>query len=158
MRKSLWLVIVFVLVVAAGLYVYLKPAGTKDEKLASYGIDGHALTLGNTLRYFGNEVRTDLDGDGRKDVVFLVTNQPGGSGTFYYVVAALNTSRGYVGSAGYLLGDRIAPQTTELNPDSTVVVNFADRKPDEPFTAQPSVGKSVKLRFDATAMQFHAVQ
>ena len=45
-------------------------------------------------------------------------------------VAALNTEAGWIGSQTTLLGDRIAPQTTELsqNPNhkNVIVVNYAD--------------------------------
>jgi len=44
----------------------------------------------------------------------LLTQETGGSGIFYYVAFALNTENGYAGGRTVLLGDRIAPQTTEL--------------------------------------------
>jgi hypothetical protein len=101
-------------------------------------------------RYFGNELETDLNGDGINDVVFLVTQETGGSGTFYYAVGAIKTDGGHVGSDGYFLGDRIAPQTTEKSQDprhkNVVVINYADRMDSEPMTTQPSVGKSVYLK------------
>ena len=53
----------------------------------------------------------DLNGDGTPDVAFLLTQSPGGSGTFYYAVVALRTATGYTGTNAVLLGDRIAPQT-----------------------------------------------
>lgn len=112
-------------------------------------------------RYFGNELKTDLDGDGREDVAFIVTQERGGSGTFFYAVAALNTADGYRGSEGYLLGDRIAPQTTNLSKNPrhkyVVVFNYADRAPGEPMTAQPSFGKSVYLKLNPTTMQWGIV-
>lgn len=139
-----------------------------DPKNATYSIDGTAVTLTNGLsevevpgagarvvtRYFGNELYTDLNDDGREDVVFLLTQETGGSGTFFYAVAAINTEEGFIGSDGYLLGDRIAPQTTHERQDPThknvVVVNFADRYPDEPMTTRPSLGKSAYLKLDDT--------
>ena len=112
-------------------------------------------------RYFGNELKTDLNGDGREDVVFLLTQQRGGSGTFFYAVAALRTAAGYLGSDGYPLGDRIAPQTTVVsrNPrhKHVIVVNYGDRRPDEPMTARPSVGKSVYLKLDAETVRWGIV-
>ena len=120
---------------------------------------GSALRI--VTRYFGNELKTDLNGDGREDVVFLLTQQRGGSGMFFYAVAALNTEAGYLGSDGYLLGDRIAPQTTVLsrNPrhKNVIVVNYGDRRPDEPMTAQPSVGKSVYLKLDTETVHWGIV-
>jgi len=82
----------------------------------------------------------------------LLTQETGCSGTFYYVVAAINTGNGYIGSDGYFLGDRIAPQTIEIskNPKhkNVIVVNYADRNLNEPMIAQPSIGKSVYLKLD----------
>ena len=145
-------------------------------KNASYVIDGTSVTLINgvssvaaapgsasmiTTRYFGNEVVHDFDGDGRLDVAFILTQNTGGSGTFYYVVAALNKTNGYVGSSAVLLGDRIAPQTTEMSQDPStpdvIVVNYADRKLEEAFSVQPSVGKSVWLKLDTKTMQLGTV-
>ena len=133
-----------------------------EYKNAEYVIEGQRIKLADgfaeadtspgsgsriVTRYFGNELKTDLNDDGREDVVFLLTQQRGGSGTFFYAVAALDTEAGYLGSDGYLLGDRVAPHTTvaSKNPrhKNVIVVNYGDRKPDEPMTAQPSVGKSL---------------
>ena len=143
---------------------------------AEYVIEGQRVTLANGLaeaetspgsaartvtRYFGNELRTDLNDDGREDVVFLLTQQRGGSGTFFYAVAALNTDAGYLGSDGYLLGDRVVPQTTVVsrNPrhKNVIVVNYADRGPGEPMTAQPSLGRSVYLKLDAANVRWGVV-
>ncbi|MEI6057524.1 MAG: META domain-containing protein [bacterium] len=143
-----------------------------DAKNATYEIDGTKLTLINgvsivpvapgsastvTTQYFGNEVHHDFNGDGRDDVAFLLTQNTGGSGTFYYVVVALNTPTGYVGSQSYLLGDRIAPQTTEMGKGNIIVVNYADRKPGDSFAVAPSVGKTVWLLLDPATMQFGQV-
>ncbi len=99
-------------------------------------------------RYFGNEVRGDFDGDKREDIVFLITQNSGGSGTFYYVVAALKADGGYIGTNAVFLGDRIAPQTTEYR-DGRIIVNFATRKENEPMTAKPSIGVSKYLRVES---------
>jgi hypothetical protein len=113
-------------------------------------------------RYFGNEYVADLDADGRDDVVFLLTQETGGSGVFYYVVAARNTEQGYIGSDGYLLGDRVAPQTIQMSPNpkhkNVIVVTFADRAMGEPMTAQPSIGKSVYLKLDTASMMWGIVE
>ncbi len=101
--------------------------------------------------YFGNEAVGDLNGDGVPDVAFIFTQSGGGSGTFYYVVAALKEVQGYQGTNAVLLGDRIAPQTTEIK-DGQLIVNYADRKPNEPMTAQPSVGVSKYLRVQGTTL------
>ena len=147
-----------------------------EYRNVEYLIEGRRITLADgpagaetapgsasriVTRYFGNELTTDLNDDGRDDVVFLLTQQRGGSGTFFYAVAALNTEAGYLGSDAYLLGDRIAPQTTVVsrNPrhKNVIVVNYGDRRPEEPMTAPPSVGKSVYLRLDADTMRWGIV-
>jgi heat shock protein HslJ len=145
-----------------------------DEKNATYQINGMSVTLKDGVseveaapgsaskiitKYFGNEVRHDFNGDGREDVAFILTQETGGSGTFYYVVAALNTEKGYIGTNdAFLLGDRIAPQTTEMGKGYVVVVNYADRKLGEPFTTRPSLGKSVWLLLDPQTMKFGIVE
>jgi heat shock protein HslJ len=143
-----------------------------DYKNATYVIDNVPVTLVNgvaevsevagsssklTTRYFGNEVKKDLNGDGKEDVAFILTVNRGGSGTFYYVVGAIQTDKGYEGTSGVLLGDRIAPQTTESGPGNSIIVNYADRKQGEPMTAEPSVGKSIRLKLNSETMQFGEV-
>jgi hypothetical protein len=147
-----------------------------DYKSVEYVIEGERITLANgfaeaqtspgsasrtVTRYFGNELKTDLNDDGREDVVFLLTQQRGGSGAFFYAVAALNTQEGYVGSDGYLIGDRIAPQSIAESPNprhvNVIVVNYADRRPDEPKTADPSVNKSVYLKMNADTVRWGIV-
>ena len=143
-----------------------------DAKNATYIIDGKSVTLKNglseietapgsaskiTTRYFGNVVKKDLNGDGREDTAFLLTQNTGGSGTFYYVVALLNTESGFIGSHGLLLGDRIAPQTTVSGKGNEIIVNYADRQPGESFAIQPSMGKSLWLLLDSKIMQFGEV-
>lgn len=156
------LLIVGFLLLNSYIYNEKQQVVTVDYKEAEFIIDGVRMQHSAELQYFGNELVTDLNNDGRDDVVFLVTHQPGGSGTFFYVVAALNTVDGYIGSDGYLLGDRIAPQRTELsqNPEhkNVIVVNYADRAPEEPMTAQPSIGKSAYLKLDTESMQWGIVE
>jgi heat shock protein HslJ len=104
-------------------------------------------------RYFGNEVRGDLNADGREDVAFLVTQQSGGSGTFFYAVAALDTPQGLIGSQAVLLGDRIVPRTMELLANGVIAVTYADRAPGDDFTTATSLGKSVRLKLDPATLQ-----
>lgn len=142
-----------------------------EYKNATYRIAGQSVTLVNgyaaaptapgsaskvVTQYFGNEATGDLNGDGVADVGFLLTQNTGGSGTFFYAVAAIKTTDGYRGTDAVLLGDRIAPQTTEIR-DGKLLVNYADRAPGESFTVQPSFGKSLWLKLDPTTLQFGEV-
>jgi hypothetical protein len=103
-------------------------------------------------QYFGNVATGDLNGDGAPDVAFLLTQNSGGSGTFYYVVATLvNADGGYQGTNAVLLGDRIAPQTTEIR-NGEIIVNYAERKAGEPMTAEPSVGVTKYLKVQGATL------
>lgn len=173
-KKYVYLIVIVTLAVAVIGFFYL-PKNTKitninsnnDYKNIAYEIDGQSVLLKNgfaevqvapnsaskmQVQYFGNELLSDINSDGREDVVFLLTTKTGGSGTFYYVVGALNTENGYIGTDGYFLGDRIAPQTIERSQDArhkdVMVVNYAERNKGEPMVTQPSIGKSVYLKID----------
>lgn len=126
----------------------------KDGDAFSLAVPGSASEI--TTGYFGNEVFADINADGKEDVVFLLTQETGGSGLFFYVAAAVSEGTGYKGSQAFFLGDRIAPQTTEFR-DGVVVVNFADRAEGEPFSVPPSVGKSTRLTFDTKTMVFSEI-
>lgn len=131
-----------------------------DPKNAAYEIEGQAVTLVNgvseteaapdsaskvTTRYFGNDALGDLNGDGLADTAFLITQDTGGSGLFYYAVVALKTATGYKTTNAVFIGDRIAPQANDIL-SGVLQVNYAERKPGEPMTAQPSVGVTKFLK------------
>lgn len=164
-------VLLLIIIIAGAWYLIARSpvaeAPFVDYKNATYTIDGTVVTLvdgkasmeivpGSASRlevqFFGNEVRGDFDGDGDEDIAFLITASSGGSGTFYYVVAALKEQFGYRGTNAMLLGDRIAPQVTEYR-DGAIIVNFADRAADEPMTARPSIGKSLYFRAEGTTLR-----
>ncbi|MFH0806133.1 MAG: Gmad2 immunoglobulin-like domain-containing protein [Candidatus Brennerbacteria bacterium] len=132
---------------------------TFDPLNATYNIDGTRVTLVNgsasqpiagesasmfEVQTFEAPERGDLDFDGDEDAALLLVVNSGGTGTFYYVVAAVNDNGTTKGTNAILLGDRIAPQTMEIK-NGVVIANYADRAPDEPFTARPSVGVSKYL-------------
>jgi hypothetical protein len=133
-----------------------------DQKNGTYTIDGREITLQNgrsevetapgssskiTTEYFGNEADGDLNGDGINDKAFILTQNTGGTGTFYYLAAFVSEGAGYRGTNTIFLGDRIAPQTTEVA-KGMIAANYAERKPDEPMTARPSMGVSKYAVFE----------
>jgi heat shock protein HslJ len=141
------------------------------HKDAYFIIDGEPVRLTNgvaaraaapdsaamlTTRYFGNEALGDINGDGKDDVAFLLTQNGGGSGTFFYLVAAIKKDIGYLGSNAVFLGDRIAPQTIEIR-DGNVVVNYAVRADGEPMAAIPTVAKSMVLKYKEAENNFGEV-
>jgi len=93
---------------------------------------------------FGEPATGDLDGDGVADAALFMQQALGGSGTFYYIAAALNRKGTYRGTDGILLGDRISPQTIQIR-NGVVVANYADRQPGEPMAVPPSAGKTKYL-------------
>ena len=97
-----------------------------------------------TTTFFGNEAQADLDGDGLVDVAFLLTQNSGGSGTFFYTVVTIRTADGWKGTNAVLLGDRVAPQITNIS-GTTILVNYADRNPGESVTTRPSLGVTKRL-------------
>ena len=192
MKKTL-IILVFLFLVIIGFSIYKFNFGNNNTNInnqtvkqdfshdGTYMIAGEKVTLKNGIsevsiapgsaskivtKYFGNDLKHDLNEDGREDRVFILTQEAGGSGVFYYVVALLDIASGPVGSDGVLLGDRIAPQTINMDEGKTtngtirqnvIVVNYADRKPRESFAVAPSVGKSIWLKLDLTTMQFGEV-
>jgi hypothetical protein len=128
-----------------------------DYKNIAYIIDTEPVKLSNgsfkglgpdepvSVDIFGNESYGDLNGDGLTDVTFTLVEDTGGTGSFYYVAAALRGKDGYVGTNAVFLGDRIYPQSIEVH-EGQVIVNYADRRPNEPFTAQPTVNMSKYLK------------
>lgn len=97
-----------------------------------------------TVKVWSVSASGDLNGDGKPDVALVLTDERGGSGTFYYLVAALSLpSGGFQGTNAIFMGDRVAPQNVAIE-DGRAVTNYADRAPDEPFSARPSIGKTLR--------------
>ncbi|MDX2481558.1 MAG: hypothetical protein QNK24_14635 [Desulfuromusa sp.] len=97
------------------------------------------------VKVFGQPAFGDLDGDGDEDAAIVLIYHAGGSGTFYYVVAALNENGRYRGVTAVLLGDRIIPLDLEIR-DSLVLAHYQDRAPLEPMSTYPTLDKLVSLR------------
>jgi hypothetical protein len=114
---------------------------------ATYRIGERAIALKGgvsadfALRLFAVEAEGDLDGDGDLDGAVLLTYDGGGSGTFFYLAAALLENGRYEGTNALLIGDRVAPQSTTID-GATILHSYATTYPWEPFTARPSVGKT----------------
>ncbi|MDP6775444.1 MAG: Gmad2 immunoglobulin-like domain-containing protein [Candidatus Latescibacteria bacterium] len=137
-----------------------RPATTPLE--ATYLIEGHAVSLvgghaespaapGSATRIqtdvFGEPAHGDLDGDGDGDAVLLLIHDPGGSGTFAYLAAAIKSDGGYVGTNAVLLGDRILPhRITVLS--GLAIADYLGRQPDESMSADPTVGRTKILVVD----------
>jgi hypothetical protein len=133
-----------------------------DPLNMSYTIEDYVFTLSNgvgtatssvdslitsSIMIFGTPTYGDLDGDGDSDAVILLVQESGGTGSFYYGTLAIKEGDKYVSTNALFLGDRIAPQTVEIQ-DGKAVFNIADRKENESMATPPSVGKSIIIDFN----------
>lgn len=138
---------------------YDKTKTVKNDPLnITYNVAGKYFRLVNgkaekdNVAVFGQPVYGDLNGDGVSDAVMYLTENSGGSGTFFYVVEAINKGGVYKGTNAMFVGDRIAPQNIEIQ-KGVAVVNYADRNPGESFAVQPSLGKSIWVHLDEKNME-----
>ena len=101
----------------------------------------------NTVRIVGDPVAGDADGDGDPDAALLIQNDPGGSGTFYYAVVAINDTDTYRATNALPLGDRILPQTVEAT-NGRFVYRFLDREADQSMADAPTLERAVSVVVD----------
>jgi len=130
-RLVLAILIAIVLLLTCGCQEAAEPEVQRaaDPRNAIYLIDGAPITLIDgaadepaaarsssrvITRIWGEPVMADLSGDGVDDAVLILTHSTGGSGTFYYLAAAIASVDGYSGTTVVLLGDRIEPKAIEV--------------------------------------------
>jgi hypothetical protein len=145
------------------------PEKNMNPKNTSYDIEGIAILLQNgkgvyatstsevssssTVEYFGNDLRVDLNNDSKEDAAFFVTRKEVGTqDIYYYLVVALNTRDGYIGTNGILIGDRITPQSIEFK-NGEMVATYLDRKPDESMKSKPTVSLSRHFKITDTTLE-----
>lgn len=171
--KKIALIFLLIIVLSAATYIYLgsEQVTTEAEQAGlsaadvlnlTFVIDGEEYKLENglaakvaapessfamTLRVFGEPVYGDLDKDGDEDAALWLQHDPGGSGTFYYGALAMKYGAGYKATDTLFLGDRIAPQTLNIM-EGRAVYNFAERRADEAYSVEPSIGRSVYVHYD----------
>jgi len=133
-----------------------------DPLNATYHLQGEIISLKNgrseiasspdsatkiTTDILGDPVIGDLDADGDEDAALFLAHDPGGSGTFYYVAAALNENGRYRGTNAVLLGDRVIPEDLAIR-DGFVEVRYSDRPAGEPMSTRPTVKKQSYATLD----------
>ncbi len=142
------------------------PTGTTfhpDASSAAFTIEGDKITLSkgenettddngfvSETKLLDERALGDLNNDGKEDVVVLLSQSGGGSGTFIYVAAYVSGPVSYKGSEAIFLGDRIAPQAVSIT-NGVATVKFLDRKENEPFAAEPTVSVSKQFIFKSGA-------
>ncbi len=138
-----------------------------DGKASVPAAPGSASTVDTSI-WDPNYATGDLDYDGVDDAAVILVQNTGGSGSFYYVAAAMtvgndgtatssddtvsNVGVGVIGTNAILLGDSIAMQNYSIA-DEVVTVNYADRPEDAPMTEQPSVGVSRRFGVDGVVLE-----
>lgn len=119
----------------------------QNEEPAALGSASKIIT-----RSWGIPLAADMNMDGIDDAVLILTQSTGGSGTFYYVAAAIATPMGYEGTAGHLLGDRIMPKGIEVV-DSKARISFLTRSSEESFADDPTVSRQMDVIYAAEHQQ-----
>ena len=135
---------IFILIFLIVVIFFLVKNDKKNKEITP---EVKGFDVGENAVVFGEPVLGDLDTDGDEDQALYVVEQPGGSGSFYYAVLAINNNQEYKLTEKMFLGDRIAPQNIQII-DGRAVYNFADRKAGEPMSTPASVAKSVWVHYD----------
>lgn len=134
-----------------------------DFLSASYTIENNVIKLENgkseieitsgsatktMTSAWGKPVYGDLNGDRVDDSALILVQDPGGSGTFYYVGAALiDSNNKYIETNTLLLGDRILLEDIEIK-EGVITVKYKDRKSDQPMTETRSIDASKKFEVE----------
>lgn len=87
----------------------------------------------------------------------ILIDNPGGSGTFYYVVGGMLSDGKDVYSTPVFLGDRIKVESIEVTDPTedsaaTVTVTYLDRPTGAPMSADPNQSITVTYTFDENGM------
>lgn len=111
----------------------------------------------NTVRIVGDPVAADVTGSGKPDAALLIRNDPGGSGTFYYAVLAVNDNGSYRATNALPLGDRIVPQTVDVI-DGRFVYRFLERGADQSMAEAPKIERAVSIVVDPASGKISAAR
>jgi len=164
-RLVLAILIAAVLLLTCGCQEVTEPEVQRaaDPRNAIYLIDGTPITLIDGVadepaaarsssrvitRIWGEPVMADLNGDEVDDAVLILTHSTGGSGTFYYLAAAIASIDGYSGTTVVLLGDRIEPKSIEVR-GGKASVRIMTRGIAESFADPPTVERARDFIYDA---------
>ena len=121
----------------------------QDPANAGYYIDGILYTLVNgeleqpieestavnKFKLLEFKATGDLNKDGADDVAVVLTNDAGGTGTFYYL--SIFTSGTPVVENTYNFGDRVVVKDLTFT-DGKFQVTYLDRSPDQDMASEPS--------------------
>jgi hypothetical protein len=121
-----------------------------DPANAGYYIDGILYTLVNgeleqpieessavnKFKLLDFKASGDINKDGTDDVAVVLTNDSGGTGTFYYL--SIFTSGTPIVENTYNIGDRIEVKDLKFA-DNKFQVTYLDRSPEEDMASDPTI-------------------
>jgi len=98
--------------------------------------------------------RGDLDGDGDEDVIAVIVESGGGTGSFYGLWAILNEAgEPVVGTQSVTLGDRIEVRDLAVDEDDVVTADLTVHAPDDPLCC-PTLEVTQRYRLEDTLVPF----
>jgi hypothetical protein len=100
----------------------------------------------------GKPAYGDLDADGDDDAAVLLVQDQGGSGTFFYLAAAVRKDGRYEGSNVIFLGDRVGSPTVAIE-TGVIRANFLDRPENASFADEPSVHRSMQAKLHGSRLE-----
>jgi hypothetical protein len=130
-------------------------ATAPDPSSASFTIDQDTITLskgsstdadGNETTLLSERASGDLNADGKTDTALLLAQSGSGSGVFIYLAAYVSGTVTYKGTSAIFIGDRISPQSLSIK-NGVITFTYLDRKPSEPFAAEPTVSTTKQFVF-----------
>ena len=93
----------------------------------------------------------DIDGRDGLDAAAITVEDPGGSGTFYYLHALVDDEGALADAAVLFLGDRVRVEGISIY-DGTITVAMLDRAQHAPFAEPPTIAVIRQFRFEGGAL------
>jgi len=115
--------------------------GRREKELAPGSAIKEEIALTDFTAY------GDINNDKKIDATVIFIQSGGGSGVFIYLAGYVSGPVTYKGTNAIFIGDRITPKSVSIDKQA-ITLNYLDRKPDEPFAAEPTVptAKSFEYR------------
>lgn len=120
--------------------------GKYSRALAPNSVIREETSLTN-IRGYG-----DINNDGKNDAVSILVQSGGASGVFIYLAGYVSGPVTYKGTNAIFIGDRITPQSILIN-GGNITLSYLDRKPDEPFAAEPTVSTTKTFEYRSGVLQ-----
>jgi hypothetical protein len=173
------IIIAVIVLVIFGLYIFKNKSEVKqvpdnnsqvstlkpDPSNATFEFEGDTITLSKgkaLVAIEGSSIEEevslstdmaygDLNGDKKTDTAVILARAGGGSGVFIYV-AGFVSGNSYQGTNAVFIGDRIKPQSISID-NGVITVVYLDRRPSEPFAAEPTVKTTAEFVYKSGELQ-----